>query len=101
MTWRDDSTANNGLGKIVPYYDERGNTYLTYEHKMSVVEHWVTEGHAQKYDKRRDWHNGADGNADNLVPMGRGPNSKSGAELPWSYSDAAPDHSSGYTSKYD
>ncbi|MDB5902551.1 MAG: hypothetical protein JWM26_1429 [Betaproteobacteria bacterium] len=84
LTWRDADD------NPIPYYDENGNTNLTYNHDTPVVEHWNGEGKNLSAAERTDWYN----NPDNLTPMSRSQNSSEGARLGQTFDqDPGPDYS--------
>ena len=65
-------------GNEIPFYDENGNTKVTYDHDPPVVEHRNEGGgNNMSREDRADYYN----NPDNLTPMPRSDNSSDGARI--------------------
>lgn len=77
---REQLTWVDAQGNRVPFDD------LTYQHRVSPVEHWIAEGHNQSRTQRADWFN----QTDNLEAMSRSENSRLGAAMAERYSDRNP-----------
>lgn len=92
LTWKDKD------GNPVEYYSKNPDgsirtdrlgkpiVNLTYDHKPSIVEHWINHGHDQSAGDRAKYYD----DPNNMTPMGRGPNGSDGATNGMSFSDAEP-----------